>query len=37
MATRNTVASVRPIISGPWAFCEWIKSIGKFKFVKNIG
>ena len=22
MATRNTLTSVRPMISGPWAFCE---------------
>jgi len=22
MATRNTLTSVRPMISAPWAFCE---------------
>ena len=35
MATRNTVTSVRPMTSGPWAFCESINSIGKFHFAKK--
>ena len=38
MATRNTLTSVRPMISGPLAFCEsTIESICKFHFAKNIG
>ena len=37
MATKNTVTSVRPMISGPWASCESIKSIAKFHFAKSIG
>ena len=39
MATRNTVTSVRPMISRPWFFVEWIKSISKLNFIlqKNIG
>ena len=33
MATRNTVTFARPMISGPWAFFESIKSISKLNFI----
>ena len=36
MATRNTETSVRPTVSGPWVFCESIKLIDEFYFVKMI-